>query len=787
MPPMQQPEGGHRGSDPPRREGRRSALVIAAGLILAIALGLWHSTPPRPVGPDAPATEFSAGRAMAMLAGLSAEPHPTGSEAGRRAADWVAARMREVGLDVEVQETVGLAEWGPVAARVRNVIGLLPGTDSTGTVLLVAHHDSVPSSPGAGDDGAGVVALLEAARALRTGSPLRNDVALLITDAEEVGLLGAEAFAAEHPLMGDVRVVLNFEGRGRGGVVTMFETGPESGRLIRTLAAVAPHPIADSLSYEIYRRMPNDTDLSVFKRAGIAGLNFAFIGGFAHYHAAVDDLAALDPGSVQHHGSYALSMARALGATDLSSDLRAPDRVYFPLPALGLVHYPASWAWPMALISAFLLLALLVNAVRAGRARPVGLAIGTLAMVGAGAAGGGLAWGGTRLLIAWNPQSAWMVPAHPYNAGSAILAVMLLALFGVALVYAPLRRRPLLELWLPVLLVWAVLLLLVAYQAPGASYLFQWPLLAALLAVEVRQREGDGRVAEGAGLALALPAVLLLAPLPPFVIEALGLPMAPVGAAVVVLLALLLVPQLAAMLRPLALLLPGALAVAALAAAAMHLAGSGWSERHPRPNTLLYALDADAREAWWLSYDPEPDEWTRGVLGDAPERSRPEGFGLRRGRAPMIAPAPALGEEGPRVEVLDEQPAGEGARRLTLRITGRPGTAILSVYATGADAITGLEVEGRPTAPLADLLMRFSAPGAEGVVLAFDAPTTPVQLSLVETRFGLPPLGGLSPRPAGIIPRRSTQTDLTLIRGGAEVGGEARPDTDRTSAVDEVR
>ncbi len=107
---------------------------------------------------------------------------------------------------------------------------------------------------------------------------MRNDVIFLLTDGEELGLLGAAAFVNEHPWAKDVGVALNFEARGTGGPVRMFETSEQNGWLIRRFAQAAPYPRTDSISYEIYRSLPNDTDLTVFKRHGYAGLNFAFIG-----------------------------------------------------------------------------------------------------------------------------------------------------------------------------------------------------------------------------------------------------------------------------------------------------------------------------------------------------------------------------------------------------------------------------------------------------------------------------------------------------------------------------
>jgi hypothetical protein len=121
-----------------------------------------------------------------------------------------------------------------------------------------------------------VAVLLETLRALRSSPPLRNDLIFLFTDGEEPGLLGAKAFVDAHPAA--AALVLNFEARGTSGPAFMFETSEGNGWIVRQFAEAAPYPQANSLSYKAYRNMPNDTDLTIFKKAGIAGLNFAFIG-----------------------------------------------------------------------------------------------------------------------------------------------------------------------------------------------------------------------------------------------------------------------------------------------------------------------------------------------------------------------------------------------------------------------------------------------------------------------------------------------------------------------------
>jgi len=107
------------------------------------------------------------------------------------------------------------------------VIVRVPGTRSSAPdVLITAHYDSVPVGPGAGDDGVSVAAMLETMRALKAGKPLKNDVVFLFTDGEELGWLGAKAFAQQDPEMDRVGVAFAFEGWPKSGPTEMRATSP---------------------------------------------------------------------------------------------------------------------------------------------------------------------------------------------------------------------------------------------------------------------------------------------------------------------------------------------------------------------------------------------------------------------------------------------------------------------------------------------------------------------------------------------------------------------------------
>jgi hypothetical protein len=391
-------------------------------------------------------------------------------------------------------------------------------------VALVCHHDSVPTGPGAGDDGAAVAALLETARALKTGPALRNDVILLFTDGEEApdGLPGARAFAKSCPWMKDIGCVFNFDARGVSGPELMYETSAGNGPLIREFARATPRPVANSLMSDVYRHMPNDTDFTVFREAGLPGLNFAFIGEPQHYHQPTDDVAHLNLRTLQHAGSHALSLARHFGNLDLAN-LQGPDAVYFDLVSRVLIHYPSAWAIPLAVLAAVLFIGGAWFKISRGEASPWKFPIAWLA------------WGVNLLLVGalfrYGPDltsrfahdaPVWLARLNgwPYW----FVALGLTVAVSTTLRLALRRWLGAVNLALGALLWWLLLAIASAVWMPGGSFLGLWPLLFGLLGVLPIWREATPRPwREHVWLAVtALPTLILFAPLLPESYVALG-------------------------------------------------------------------------------------------------------------------------------------------------------------------------------------------------------------------------------------------------------------------------
>ena len=447
---------------------KRWALVIAVLAVAIVAAALALCTPsPQPA--DAPATAFSAGRAMADIVMIARRPHPMGSPEASGVQEALFARLQALGLSPTFRpfETAK----GPG----RNILGVLPGADRAApAVLLMAHSDSVPWGPGAADDGMGVAAILETVRALKASGPLKHDLMVLITDGEEPGLYGAAAFFSGDPARAHVGVVLNLEARGDRGRAVMFETHADAQRLIRALIEADALQGASSLMPDLYRRLPNGTDLTEAIKRGYAGLNFAVFDGFDAYHQPTDTPQRLDAGSLQSLGDQVLAAARVLAtARDLPG--RAPDRVYADVLGRTVLQYPASAAWGLLAVAVAAMSLMAVRALHGRQTSFAGIAGGVVAVLGLlpvlvlELAGVGL----LRVLLAHHHLAPLLRHSEWALAGAALLSA------GVTLIWLRVANgwlRPV-SLTLGALKVFALAAILLQVLAPLDAFIPAWPLL----------------------------------------------------------------------------------------------------------------------------------------------------------------------------------------------------------------------------------------------------------------------------------------------------------------------
>ena len=470
---------------------RDTLLAIGVVILLLAALAaksLLLSMPP----PRSAAGEFDANRAKARLAAVLGDEraHPVDSAADDLVRGRIVGLLRQMGLQPLVRDQRVCNDFPKArlvaCARVRNVIAVL-GPTSGRALVLSAHYDSVPVGPGASDDGIGVATLLEVG-AIMKDRPPKRPVILLFNEGEELGLLGARAFLAD-PLSRHVDSLLNFEARGVTGPVTMFETSQPNGPAIAAYAAAVRRPFASSLSTDVARLIPNDTDVTTFKERGWLTLNSAIVGNETRYHSAGDNLEGLDVRSLQGMGDEALALA-----TDLSAGLpkAGGNRVFLDLDQRLFVQMPLALgvAVLLFLLSAFATLAWSRGALVGGSAAVLGM------LVGGGASG----WLAVTIMGVLRGGTYWR--AYPDIAYAAIYATVLLgalamvATIGRRFATAALRTA----YWFVLLLLGALL----AIAAPGGIIYFLVPPAVVLLGTVAGRRNPSAEAIS------ALVAILLL-------------------------------------------------------------------------------------------------------------------------------------------------------------------------------------------------------------------------------------------------------------------------------------
>ncbi|MBB6399503.1 hypothetical protein BKA00_006417 [Actinomadura coerulea] len=747
--------------DAPRR--------VLAGVLGLLALGVVMFAapradgPPRPLPVDARPDEFSAARALGQLSRFATEPRPIGSAASARTRDYLVGHLRAEGFGVQVQRAVGASSGAGLATfgRVENVVATLPGSDPTGTILLAAHYDSAAMGPGASDDGAAVAAILETARALRERGPLRNDLVLLLSDGEEDGVLGAEAFVREHPLGRAKGVLLNFEARGAGGPTLMFETTRNNARLVSAFAHAAPRPHGDSSMVELYRMLPNNTDFTPLSEAGFRGMNFAWIQRGSHYHTATDSIGNLDRGSLQHQGATMLALTRTLGNTDMADLDGRGDATYFRLPGV-MVTYPGALV-PVLTVLSVLAFGGLVAAVR--KRRLASLPRMLIAAVSAIL---------PLLLAAVLAQVLWSVLAGvrpdydtmggllhrpvPYRAAVAALAVLALSLW-----YVPLRRRLGPAALAVGALAWPTGLgVLLTWAAPGAAFLCTLPALACALGGLGAVLLPRGRFA-ALLLGLVVPGLLLPA-WAQAAFDGMGLALAGVPALALALFGLTLLPLAELVLpeRRAALAVPSALALA-IALAVTGMTVETYDQTRPRRTHLAYVMNADSGTAHWVSGDADPGSWTRRYASGHDQGGLPPGY-ARNLR--WTGPAQPMRAAEPRVQIVSRDgdllrlrvSTGRGARSVTLRFD-HPITEASAAVPGSRPARVAVDGTRPKTWPGE---VRFRGLPASGASITVRVPGGRRLTAIAETT-GLTTVPGFVPPPRDLVPSTREDGDLTTV------------------------
>lgn len=445
-------------------------------LLLALAIGvapLVPTVPPASLDP----TAFSVGDALSHIERIAHEPRPIGTPGNQRGRDEIVAQLRALVLEPELQTSMAPDYFGIPGRRVEivNIVARIPGTAPTTAVALMGHHDTVPGTLGANDDAGAVAIMLETARAILAGPPLRNDVILVFTDGEEPApRFGSSAFAAEHPWFDDIGFVINLEAIGSGGPSIVVEMNGSGGWMIDQYAQAVPYPVAFSFVTATTELIGgSNTDFATFRDAGIHGVDLAYLSGSSIYHTLADTPEHVSERSLHQQGANTLALTRHIGDLDFALARDDSRAVFFTIGRFLVVRYPTSWALFIILLTGTVLIG--VGWRQRGwlrLLRGVGTTLATVLLSVLAAIG---LW---TLIGGWRSNMG-IAESYSYLAGFLVLTA------GIGAVTAWLTRRRIGTGpdALGVVIVWWALGLLTAISVPGMSYLFAWPALAGGLAL----------------------------------------------------------------------------------------------------------------------------------------------------------------------------------------------------------------------------------------------------------------------------------------------------------------
>ncbi len=724
---------------------KKNTFAYAIGLLLLVVAGvlsLQLNQPPTAKKRSSPADEFSAARAFDHLKILAAHPRSAGSSFHDSARLYIFNYCQQAGLQTEIQDTVVFRMarngQGIIGGRVRNIIATLKGTGNKNQqVLVMAHYDTEPNTPGATDDGAGVVAMLETIRALRASSPLLHDVTFLFTDLEEAGLLGAEAYVTLFPIRYENTVVLNYESRGNRGAALAFEVSEQNGWMVRQFSQGAPHPLLNSLTYEIYKHLPNDTDFTPFRKKGYTGINQANIGGHVNYHSMTDTPERADLRLIQHHGDNMLGMIRHLDTQDLSTT-RLPDVTYFNPAGYWLWIYPSFLNLPLIIVCGVLFISFVYMAGKKERIRIWKVVLVAVVFIVTLLVSLAMGWAATKLILSLYPHYANFYHHDFYNSGNYLFVYVGLTVMVFALVPAwILRSINTFETITGIAFVLLALLLPLYAYLPSGSFLIYYPLGLYLLVNTGGILLRDYADRQIFLLTLSIfPAILLILPVAHMVYITFTLDL-PYGTMLLtgILLALAL-PLLINLKRPL---------VVSLFALVCVLGGFLFAHRHSAPSSatplrvsLSYFLDADTGKAYWFSADQYQAPWLSNFV-DAHSDSvilNPPSVGASW----LTGPAPFNKLPASTVEhSVDTLATGEHVR--TLLIKPQRGVVSFRVFVEGAEGtliVNQQDINWKVTRTPPHFIL-FRPIGPEGLTLSFtSAINEPLNILIIERSYGIP-------------------------------------------------
>jgi hypothetical protein len=600
---------------------KKTSSTFVALLLVLMVYGVFYFEMPQSIAEDEKTNEFSTQKALYHIKIIAEKPHYVSSPQHEIVGKYIVAELQKLGLEPTTQEGFALSE-GTKLTRPKNIIAKINGKKKGKALLLLSHYDSAPHSysHGASDDGSGVATVLEGVRVfLNDKNKPENDVIILFTDAEEFGLNGASLFVNEHSWAKNVGLVINFEARGTEGPSYMLmETNQGNGKMVKAFTEANPRfPVSNSLMYSVYKMLPNDTDLTVFREQGkIQGFNFAFIDNHFNYHTAQDDFEHVSPTTIAHQGSYLMALLQYFSSADLSNLNTTEDYVYFNTP-FKFIIYPFAWIETMLIIAIIGLLILIFIGIKKRLLDVKEIAKGFLPLFGSLLFAGGMGYFLWKLLLLFYPQYQDILQGFTYNGHLYILTFAILSIYIALRVYQKwTTQKNLMNHFIAPLLLWIILNILVIIYLKGAAFLIV-PVFTGLLMLTYFVVKKEINIYFN--LAMATPTLIIIVPLIKAFPIGLGLKILFVSCILVVLCFSILLPVFESFLEKRRWKM--VLMIAFIGCLIDAHYKSDYQKGMAKPNSLVYLYNADVDKSFWATYDLNLDSWTKSYLGENPEKA----------------------------------------------------------------------------------------------------------------------------------------------------------------------
>lgn len=598
-----------------------SSVLVAIFIAAILSLLYFTMMPQWSASDNVPLSEFSTKRAHDKVEAISEKPHFVGSENHEQVANYLIEELKKLGLETSIQEGYTLTDWGNLV-KSKNILARIKGTQNTKALLLLTHYDSAPHSfsHGASDAGSGVATILEGVRAfLYNKTTHKNDIIILFSDAEELGLNGAALFVTQSSWANDVGLVLNFEARGTSGPSYMLmETNHGNAGLVKEFASAnVTYPVSNSLMYSIYKMLPNDTDLTVFReQKNIQGYNFAFIDGHYNYHTVQDDIKHLNTNTLAHQGTYLMPLLNYFSNANLNTTQSTADYVYFTIP-FTFISYPFELVLPLLIFGLVLFLLLVFIGIAKRILILSQMAKGFIPLFGSLISTGLITYFGWKGLLMAYPQYNDLLNGFTYNGHAYITAFVFLALSITLLFYNLFSSKNVtINHYVAPLFIWLVINGALAIYLKGAGFLIIPVYFGLFILGYYIITQKSNKILN---LAFSIPALLIIAPFIQMFPIGLGLKVLFASAILTVLTVGLLWPVFGAFAKK------GQWALLFLLISIGFFAKahfeSGYEKGKAKSNSLVYIYDADSHKAYWVTYDKNLDVWTKAYLGEDPERA----------------------------------------------------------------------------------------------------------------------------------------------------------------------